>query len=67
MLIDIQIPKRARWVAQDASGVVWWFTHKPQQNKEVLEWYFVKGDCGCIIRNATPPADWTKTLKRVER
>jgi len=66
VLIDIPIPKWARWVAQDDYGNVIVYEYiKPFPKNGA--WLPAPYDRYEIITRGTPPADWTKTLKRVER
>jgi len=66
MLIDIQIPDWARWVAQNADGEWVAFRKKPEPIPIYNEWITI-GAKFKYLADGIPSADWTKTLKRVER
>jgi len=63
MLIDIQIPDWANWIAQDADGE--WVAHASEPSVGYSCWNSMRKYQ--VIAAGKPPADWTKTLQRVER
>jgi len=75
MIFDVEVPKEARWIAQDSDGTWMWYTHEPIafhcHYASGGEWGMVDS-YGKVSANygslcvGPSPKDWTQELYELE-
>ena len=68
LLEGIELPKWARWAAQDEDGGVWIFSLKPQQAKDIWGgfWGCAPSERPIKVLRFKVTGDWRDTLTRLE-
>lgn len=62
MMLDVEIPYWARYLAQDKDGSWWVFEKRPYKQKLFATWYLNLNRKQARIASGIAPEDWTAEL-----
>ena len=68
MLLDVQIPKEAKWITQDKDGQWFWWNEDtpPRPNKTLWDNENAQEDYNCgLLAEGAPPENWKEEIYEI--